>query len=172
MVPIYTNPACYTTSSSGHNPPHRAAEASNGLSRQEPTRSTTAISCASMRRLPALGKCASGVSAVYANANGDMLTDNPLEIDMPVVTSSNPAAQANTSGLAVGTLLVRANDSATLEKARTLLTLFNTTAPSANGGGLTLWQMGDLEPETFGEVAQIRNDDLTNVETVPSPSWA
>jgi hypothetical protein len=90
----------------------------------------------------ALGKCAPGVSAVYANANNDILTDNPLDIDMPVVTASNPAAASHTAGLGVGTLLVKANNSATLEKARTLLTSFDATLPMSNGGGLTAWQMG------------------------------
>jgi ABC-type antimicrobial peptide transport system permease subunit len=34
------------------------------------------------------------------------------------------------------------------------------------GTDLTSWQMGQLEPETFGEVALIRNNDDTNIERV------
>jgi hypothetical protein len=124
------------------------------------------ISCASLRQLPALGKCAPGVNAVYANANNDLLTDNPLEIDLPVVASSNPAAPNNTADLPLATLLVKTNNAATLERVRTFLTTFGTTLPMGGAGSLTAWQMGDLEAETFGEVAQVRNDDATNAETV------
>jgi hypothetical protein len=85
---------------------------------------------------------------------------------LPVVTAGNPAARDNTAGLPLATLLVKTDNSSTLEKVRTYLTLFDANLPLGNGGGLTAWQMGDLEPETFGEVAQIRNNDLTNAETV------
>jgi len=61
-------------------------------------------------------------------------------------------------------LLVRTNNAATLEKARTVLTLFDATVPMS--GDLTAWQMGELEPETFGEVAQVRNNDANNAENV------
>ena len=60
------------------------------------------ISCASLRQLPALGKCAPGVNAVYANANNDLLTDNPLEIELPIVALSNPVGPSNTGGPAAG----------------------------------------------------------------------
>ncbi len=119
-----------------------------------------------MRQLPALGQCAPGVSAVYANASNDLLTDNPLEIDLPVVTKTNRPAPAGTANVPLATLLVKTDNSSTLEKVRTMLTLFDATLPLGNAGGLTAWQMGDLEPETFGEVAQIRNNDMTNAETV------
>ena len=106
---------------------------------------------------------------MYANANNDLLTDNPLEIDLPVVTAANPVAPSNTNDLPLGTLLVKADSDATLEKARTVLTLFNATSLTgipAAGTGLSQWQMGDVEPETFGEVAQVRNNELTNAENV------
>ena len=32
------------------------------------------------------------------------------------------------------------------------------------GSPLSAWQMGSLEPETFGEVAQIRNNVVNNAE--------
>jgi hypothetical protein len=177
VVPIYANPSFSEQTAFGPPPPPPGGGSHRGQqSGQRPASATlqydrnaqydSIISCAALRQMPALGKCAPGVKAVYANANNDVLTDNPLDIDMPVVTPTNPAAPSNTAGLSVGTLLVKANDSATLEKARTLLTLFNATLPMSNGGGLTAWQMGQLEPETFGEVAQIRNDDVTNAEIV------
>ena len=170
VVPIYSNPSF--NPASGFAPPP-ASSAAGGLARRDPPTPSggngqydSIINCASLRMMPALGKCGAGVSAVYANANNDILTDNPLEIDMPVVTGSSPDAPSKTGDLGVGTLLVKANDPATLEKARTLLTEFDATVPLGNRAGLTGWQMGDLEPETFGEVAQIRNNDLTNAETV------
>jgi hypothetical protein len=170
VVPIYANPSFNAQLMFGPPPSSPPGGAHEPV--QQPQNSgrnaqyDSIISCASLRQMPALGKCAPGVSAVYANANNDILTDNPLEIDMPVVTPSNPAAPSHTAGLGVGTLLVKANNSATLEKARTILTLFDTTLPLSNGGGLTAWQMGQLEAETFGEVAQIRDNDVTNAETV------
>jgi hypothetical protein len=170
VVPIYTNPSFNAQLMFGPPPASPAAGNHEAVRRLQPSGADaqydSIISCASLRQMPALGKCAPGVGAVYANANNDILTDNPLEIDMPVVTAGNPVTPLSTAGLSVGTLLVKANDSATLEKARTVLTLFDATLPMSNGGGLTAWQMGDLEPETFGEVAQIRNDDVTNAETV------
>jgi hypothetical protein len=72
----------------------------------------------------------------------------------------------------VSALLVRTNSPDTLERVRTYLTDFEAasteTAPShfKGGGGLSEWQMGTIEPETFGEVAQIRNNDDKNIERV------
>ena len=82
------------------------------------------------------------------------------------MTKTNRPAAASTANIPLATLLVKTNNSSTLEKVRTMLTLFDATLPLGNAGGLTAWQMGDLEPETFGEVAQIRNNDMTNAETV------
>ena len=162
VVPIYANPDFS---------PNFGPNGSPGAG--TPTRAQTAdsqydsiISCASLRQSPALGQCAPGVSAVYANASNDLLTDNPLEIDLPVVTKTNRPAPAGTANVPLATLLVKTDNSSTLEKVRTMLTLFDATLPLGNAGGLTAWQMGDLEPETFGEVAQIRNNDMTNAETV------
>jgi ABC-type antimicrobial peptide transport system permease subunit len=101
---------------------------------------------------------------VQANITNDLLTDNPLTIDLPVVNASNPSAPAGTKGLYLGALLVKTTDAATLEKVRTLLTLFDASVVAH--GGLTDWQMGNAEAETFGEIAQIRNNDDTNAENV------
>jgi predicted lysophospholipase L1 biosynthesis ABC-type transport system permease subunit len=64
----------------------------------------------------------------------------------------------------LGALLVKTANAATLEKARTVLTLFD--AKVVADGGLSDWQMGNAEAETFGEIAQIRNNDDTNAENV------
>jgi len=124
------------------------------------------VSCAALSQFPALGRCAPGEKAVQANISGDLETDNPLTITLPVVTESNPmaAANTNTQDLSLGALLVKTDSVAMLEKARTLITLFDANVVGHNG--LSNWQMGNAEPETFGEIAQIRNQDDNNAETV------
>ncbi len=122
------------------------------------------VSCASLSQFPALGHCAPGEKVVQANINGDLQTDNPLTITLPVVTQSNPTANAHTGNLSLGALLVKTDSVAMLEKVRTLITLFDANVVAHNG--LTNWQMGNAEPETFGEIAQIRNQDDNNAETV------
>ena len=57
------------------------------------------VSCAGLSQFPALGHCATGEKAVQANISGDLQTDNPLTITLPVVTQSNPTAPANTLSL-------------------------------------------------------------------------
>ncbi len=122
------------------------------------------VSCASLRQFPALGRCAPGEKVVQADINNDLLTDNPLTITLPVVTQANPTAPANTKKLSLGALLVKTGNATTLEKVRTLITLFDANVVAHNG--LSNWQMGNAEPETFGEIAQIRNQDDNNAETV------
>jgi hypothetical protein len=122
------------------------------------------VSCASLLQFPALGRCAPGQKAVQANISDDLLTDNPLTITLPVVTRANPAAPANIKDLSVGAFLVKTGNATTLEKVRTLITLFDADVVGHNG--LSNWQMGNAEPETFGETAQIRNQDDNNAETV------
>jgi len=122
------------------------------------------VSCTSLRQFPALGRCAPGEKAVQANINNDLLTDNPLTITLPVVNQANPTASANTTKLSLGALLVKTGNATTLEKVRTFITLFDATVVARNG--LSNWQMGNAEPETFGETAQIRNQDDNNAETV------
>jgi ABC-type antimicrobial peptide transport system permease subunit len=106
-----------------------------------------------------LGHCNPGVTAVQT------FTDNPLSVttNLPIVNQASPPAPGTTTGLALGALLVKTPDAGTLEKVRTFLTAYGATV-AAGGQPLSAWQMGSLEPETFGEVAQIRNNDATNTE--------
>lgn len=194
LVPIYANRAYNPGPSGPPNPPPTPPAAGAGshssvrLSRhssQHDLQNTgngggaggessydSVISCASVAEVPALGHCPSGAKAVYANLGNMLLTDNPLTVAqaLPAVTSSNPKAALALDSLPLSTLLIRARDSADLERARTFLTQYNRSLPTAGAGAgpsaLTAWQMGDLEPETFGEVAQIRNNDLDNIENV------
>ena len=130
----------------------------------QPSQYDSIVSCAGLRAFPALGQCAAGVEYVQADITNDLLTDNPLTITLPVVNRANPTARATTKGRYLGALLVKTSNDATLERARTLLTLFDTTVVA--DGGLSDWQMGNAEAEAFGEIAQIRNNDDTNAENV------
>jgi hypothetical protein len=106
---------------------------------------------------------------------GELLTtDNPIYFnkDLPAVPRSSPPATERLAGLHVSALLVKTNNPDTLERVRTYVTDFEAasteTSPShfKGGGSLSEWQMGTIEPETFGEVAQIRTNDAKNIERV------
>lgn len=81
-------------------------------------------------------------------------------------------SSANGNNLTLHGMLIKTTNADNLEKIRTFLTFYNAETLNSNLGGpkgspdLSAWQMGELEPETFGEVAQIRNNDDTNVERV------
>jgi hypothetical protein len=136
--------------------------------------SDSVVSCSAIRALPALGSCAAGVTAVQADFGELLTTDNPIYFNktLPAVRHSSPPATESLSGLDVSAFLVKTNNSDTLERVRTYLTDFEVasteTSPShfKGGGGMSEWQMGIIEPETFGEVAQIRNNDAKNIERV------
>ena len=132
------------------------------------------VSCSAIRALPALGACAPGVAAVQAGVFDLIATDNPIYFnkDLPAVSHSSPPATESLSKLGVSALLVKTSDPDTRERVRTYLTNFEATSTETSpshvkgGGALGEWQMGILEPETFGEVAQIRNNDDRNIEKV------
>jgi FtsX-like permease family len=130
------------------------------------------VSCSAIRALPVLGSCAPGVAAVRASVGELISTDNPIYFNsnLPAVNHSSPRATESVSGLPIAALLVRTDSPDTLERVRTYLTGFEAMSRSATspkgGGGPSVWQMGLLEPETFGEVTQIRTNDDRNVERV------
>jgi hypothetical protein len=136
--------------------------------------SDSVVSCSAIRALPALGSCAPGVAAVQASFGELVTIDNPIYFnkDLPAVTRASPPATERLSSLDVSALLVKTNDPDTLERVRTYLTGFQAASTQTSRGNskagsqLGLWQMGSIEPETFGEVAQIRNNDAKNIERV------
>jgi cell division protein FtsX len=162
-VPIYTNVDQSTEQSSqgAASPSGPGNATAPGNARNDAYDSI--VSCQAVAELPALGQCAAGTTGVYANIINNVTTDNPLFIQMPVVDRTNPAAIADSSALPIGMLLVKAPNNATLEQARTVITTFDA---ASQAGDLTDWQMGRLEAETFGEVAAVRNDDLSNVQNI------
>lgn len=123
------------------------------------------ISCSDLRVLPAFGTCPAGATAVQLDASDALQVDNPLILqqDLPLVTAAS-SATGSVSGLDVEGLMVKAANPNALEQARTLLTTFN--AAVTNTGDLRAFQMGTIEPETFGEIAAIRNNDDNNLNRV------
>ena len=171
VIPLYVNPALLAAQSDSANvgvPPGGGKINING-SGPGPV-DDSVLSCASLKLLPVLGKCAPGETEVTANAQQTLSGDNPLFINksLPLVNSNSQPISDNLGSLDLGGLLVKTSSSDTLEKVRTFLTTYTGSADDSIKGGanLSAWQMGDIEPETFGEVAQIRNNDDTNVGRV------
>ena len=90
-----------------------------------------------------LGQCAPGAQAVKVTASSLLFSDNPTFSTQPIANASNPAVPDNFSHLYLEAVLVRVNNSATLERVRTFL---DTHTP----------QSGSNPPKTFGEAVQIR----------------
>ena len=109
------------------------------------------ISCASLRELAVLGQCAPGRKAVLVPA-GNLFNDNPAYSTQPIANASSPAASVDVSGLYLETLLVKANNSATLERVRTYLVTHVTDSASGTA------------PRTFGEAVQARAAVATTVQ--------
>jgi hypothetical protein len=85
VLAVYTNPS-YSYSTLPPPPPAPGPHISRAMHffRSAGTAQYDSIvSCASLRAFPALGHCAPGVIAVKANIVNDLLTDNPLTIDLP-----------------------------------------------------------------------------------------
>jgi hypothetical protein len=164
VVPIYVNPGINTHGSPSPSGPNGSPGSSGGSANDD-----SVLPCGALRALPAIGRCPAGARAAYANAFG-LFTDNPLFVyrNLPLVGPRGPAAALDPAHLTLRALLVRTNGPATLERVRTALTRIDETIPMGIKGesSLALWQMGGLAPETFGEVAQIRNNDDANLEHV------
>jgi hypothetical protein len=102
------------------------------------------ISCASLKGLAVLGQCAPGAKAIKVTASSLLYSDNPTYSTQPIASASNPAVSDNFSRLYLEAVLIRVNNSATLERVRTFLDTHTTQAGPAN------------PPKTYGEAVQIR----------------
>ncbi len=171
VVPVYLNPAfasfrqeliAKTGGTSLRDGP--------GTNVQPPNNSI--VTCANIKNLSVIGTCPSGAAAVTLDSSDLLDGDNPLFIyqNLPYITQTSPRTSVKPKDLQLTGLLVRASNPNTLEQIRTNLTVYNATVQGILGGGgkgdssLSAWQMGELEPETIGEVAAIRNNDDSNVE--------
>lgn len=101
------------------------------------------ISCAGLRELAVLGRCAPGRMAVLVPAS-NLFDDNPAYSTQPIASANSPAAHTDFSGLFLQAVLVKVKSPATLEQARTYLVTH--AAQSASG----------TAPRTFGEAVQAR----------------
>lgn len=166
VVPIYANPVAANPDSVKGLSPSSAPPDGTGVVRDAGGGpQDNVILCSSLQQLPVLGHCNPGVTAVQTNADNVLFTDNPLFVttSLPIVNQSSPPAPGTTADLALRALLVKTADAATLERVRTFLTAYDATVATGQPD-LSAWQMGSLEPQTFGEVAQIRNNDATNTQ--------
>jgi hypothetical protein len=158
VIPIFVSPQAQAVANAG--PPAGKGGAPIG----PPPDNPSVIGCTSLAQLPVLGTCPPGVTAVETNVDNLLFTDNPILFNkgLPAVTTSSQPESSSLSGLSIGALLIKTPDTGTLERVRTFLTTFNASVAGL-GGDLRSWQMGSLEPQTFGEVAKIRNNDDNNV---------
>jgi hypothetical protein len=113
------------------------------------------VSCASLATVPSLGTCPFGAHQVGLSPQG-LVTDNPLYLNkiLPLVSSHSPREHVPLQRLQLETLLVKTPNPSMLERVRTFLA--TDTDLAATG----------LVPETFGEAAKIRSQDISNVEHV------
>jgi hypothetical protein len=109
------------------------------------------ISCAGLRELAVLGLCAPGRTAVEVPA-GNLFDDNPRYSTQPIASSSSPAGPDDFSKLYLQAVLVKVNNAATLEKARTYLVTHATESASGTA------------PRTFGEAVEARAGVADTVE--------
>jgi hypothetical protein len=143
-IPIYALPASalpVTHDSDAAGP--------SGPNPNTPRPADSVMSCVALRQLPILGTCPAGAQAVEVMP-ADLLVDNPLAMQFPIVHSDARAYSGSLADLRLNMLMVRTSDAATLERVRTYLAVQVPPLAGANvpaGGNL---------PQTFGEVAQVR----------------
>lgn len=101
------------------------------------------MSCAGLRELAVLGRCAPGRAAVVVQS-AQLFSDNPRFSTQPIASASSPAAPASFGRMYLQGLLVKVNGSATLERVRTYLVTHATQSASGTA------------PRTFGEAVQAR----------------
>jgi hypothetical protein len=144
--PVYTLPQSRPTGRKVRHPGggrHAGHVVGGGGGGQQGPTYDSIVSCASLRGLGVLGQCAPGAQAVKVAASNLLFSDNPTFSTQPIANASNPAVPDNFSRLYLEAVLVRVNNSATLERVRTFL---DTHTP----------QSGSNPPKTFGEAVQIR----------------
>jgi hypothetical protein len=172
VIPIYTNPAFLSFMQqqfASQSVPGKGIQIAPGINPNAFMPDDSIASCASLAQLSVLGSCPPGAKAVTFVPDNILSGDNPLFVykNLPIVTSNNSVSTAKLSDLSLSGLLIKTNNANTLEQIRTYLTVYSASSQSAVGGkggdSLTAWQMGELEPETIGEVAEIRGNDDSNV---------
>lgn len=171
VIPFYTNPAYISFQQQQFNSfagGGKNLQINPGLANVNPP-DDAITTCASIAKLPVLGSCPPGAKEVEVTPDNILTGDNPLYIykNLTIVNHSSPVSSLNLIKLSLAGMFIKANNSNTLEQIRTYLTVYNSTSQDAGNGkggdSLSAWQMGDLEPETVGEVSKIRSNDVSNV---------
>jgi hypothetical protein len=116
------------------------------------------VSCAMLRDLPGLGRCAPGVQAVQADDGNLVNSDNPHYSTEAFVDASNPAYTGRLAALPLQAVLVRVNGAATLERVRTFLAGHAPPQVSTGPG------VAATPPRTYGEAIAIRSSRATVFE--------
>ncbi|HEV2258380.1 MAG TPA: FtsX-like permease family protein [Streptosporangiaceae bacterium] len=107
------------------------------------------VSCAVIKELAVLGRCAPGLTSVQVN-DQNLTSDNPHFSTQAFVSRANPAYTGSLAALGLDTVLVRVNNAATLERARTYLAV-HAPPQSTSGQG-----QAATPPRTFAETIAIR----------------
>jgi FtsX-like permease family len=139
VIPLYTNPQLIDLAN------QQKVGPGEGPVKQMPGDSI--ISCEDLAKVSVLGQCPAGAKAVVALT--DFESDNPSYSTQAIANQTSPAVSDNVSQLYLATVLIKVNNSNTLEKTRTYLA---THTPQSIAG---------MAPRTFGEAVQIRTG-LTN----------
>jgi hypothetical protein len=109
------------------------------------------VSCSVLRQLAALGKCAPGLTAVQVADDALVYSDNPHNSTKPIASSANPAYTGRLTALPLQAVLVRVNNAATLERARTYLAVHAPPQVSSGPGAAA------TPPRTYREAVAIRS---------------
>ncbi len=115
------------------------------------------VSCAAMRDLAVLGRCAAGVAAVKTD-DVTLFSDNSMFNTQPFVNASSPAYTGALADLPLQAVLVKVTSPATLERVRTYLAV-NAPPHEADGPGRS-----PTPPRTFGETLDIRLQRAATLE--------
>ncbi|HEY1670551.1 MAG TPA: FtsX-like permease family protein [Trebonia sp.] len=118
-----------------------------------------AMSCAGLRAIGALGRCAPGLTAIQTT-DASLFDDNPKYQTQPIAGASDPAYTGDLTTLPLQAVLVRVGSPATLERVRTYLAVL--TAPQTGAG----YGSSPTPPRTFGETLQIRTARASLAEKI------
>jgi FtsX-like permease family protein len=109
------------------------------------------VSCSVLRQLAALGDCAPGLTAVQVSDDALVYSDNPHNSTKPIASSANPAYTGRLTALPLQAVLVRVNNAATLERARTYLAVHAPPQVTSGPGAAA------TPPRTYREAVAIRS---------------
>ncbi|HTJ72843.1 MAG TPA: ABC transporter permease [Actinospica sp.] len=141
VVPYYSLPL--DAQARADAPPGGGAPKGGGNGAPRRAAYDSALSCAALAQIPALGTCAAGSATTEADTS-NLTSDNPRDSAQPIAEPGQPAVTQNLSTLYLRGVLIKVTDPTTLELVRTFLV---THTPLSQSG---------MAPRTFGESVQAR----------------